>query len=773
MSAEQIKRIETLIDGRLQTLKAKGLSPDSPEYQAEVAELSSMLDVLDTERAKLDESRPREKQEELPVDKPVDKSFLRGAWDEAKSIAAIPAMMGTQAVSGLAGIGGALEGIIPITGGSPVMTGVLAASRLPWMSSSDVSRAAERGAGVTRNVQQIGRKYLPEIVPDSYTAKLLGGLGSAISTSEGISGGLGSLLSGRGLKESIATGAKVYQEGLGNVMGDAAFEATGSPFAATAAMMAPELIEQLLPTKIAAAGRVERLMGTPVDAATAKRIETFKEAGVPEPVRAMVTRTPEDIAEALRLSSMPTGAAKDPLDFKRAEMDRGFADAFQQAIDELNTEQLTKREIGQGIKKELKATKAEELRKIKEAYESYEGADIPLMASNIVGAIDSKRFQDAFAGIPEKMKKTISDKLVEHGVNIDPDAIKSYLGRKVIPGIEHARTEANIRPLTLKSHDDLVHSLNAIYDPANEALTKVLNPLLGAIKDEAKRADDALEYMVSKGSQGKSDIDYIQMAKGLKDEGLDLKSLLKARKMYAQYSNDWGKAGFVGRLLRSKGFNPDEDIIKPSAVMRKLQSEEFGAVENVEKLFAKLETTTEGQKLIDATQSTYLMKIMDDAVQKSKGRLRTASGEGEYQFDVAKMIKAIDKIGKDKLEAVFYDKPRVVERLNKIRQAGEYTLDDVNFVMDSIKGLPIGRVIGGAAGSAFGKPLIGSQIGDTVDKNTVKMSKKQIRKAVKRQMDISDLVKGQYKQFYNTYPSLAGFLGVEALLLEDEITDNE
>lgn len=446
----------------------------------------------------------------------------------------------------------------------------------------------------------------------------------------------------------------------------------------------------------------------------AARIALFNEAGIPY-TRGDITRAlPDQTAEA-RLVESANDPLADPFRARRLEQSEAIKSNLESELAAGVPERAGEsvKEAASARLDEIKANRRALYSSAKEQAESAGG--IPVKTDNIKNAISESNLADIGA-TNENVASSIEKVLARFGVRDS----QLYKGDSVNLSVETA--ERFRRAITAIERSDTSGSASVVLGPVKRAL------------------DDELNLMTDAG---------IGMPPELQ------KTLKEARAAVRQEKTEFSPQSIAGRLtgLKRDGVTP---IVEASRVVPKL----LGPSGTTEDLMRTMQTLSKegdkGKQAIGDLQASAIMQIMD-----------TAFGAGSRQIDGVQTFgpgaykKAVDKIGKDKLNILFADKP---DTLKKLKNIGEIA----KLIQPSSAAVPKGSAMANLdiANKLFGiglaskVPFVGNIIGETlgtISKNAG--TRAQVSKALAAQPN-------QLKfaiEIDRNYPALASALGIAGL----------
>lgn len=447
----------------------------------------------------------------------------------------------------------------------------------------------------------------------------------------------------------------------------------------------------------------------------AARMALFNEAGIPY-TRGDITRAlPDQTAEA-RLVESANDPLADPFRARRLEQSEAIKSNLESELAAGVPEragEATKEALSSQLAK-MKQERRELYRSAKEQAASAGG--VKVVTDRISDSVPIADLEDLAITAPAQIK-ALDTVLMKYGIKEVPEGV-----------------DIAVTPLSIENAERFRKTLNNIERGDQTGASSVA---IGPIK---KALDDELDLMTDAG---------IGIPPALQ------KTLKEARAAVRQEKTEFSPQSIAGRLtgVKRDGVTP---IVEASRVVPKL----LGPSGTTEDLMRTMQTLSKegnkGKQAIGDLQASAIMQIMD-----------TAFGAGSRQIDGVQTFgpgaykKAVDKIGKDKLNILFADKP---DTLKKLKNIGEIA----KLIQPSSAAAPKGSAMANLeiANKLFGLglaskvPFVGNIIGETlgtISKNAG--TRAQVSKALAAQPN-------QLKfaiEIDRNYPALASALGIAGL----------
>jgi len=444
----------------------------------------------------------------------------------------------------------------------------------------------------------------------------------------------------------------------------------------------------------------------------AARMAVFNEADIPYTRGDITKQLPDQTAEA-RLIESSNDPLADPFRSKRlqqSEAIRGSLESELAAGVPERAGEATKEALSSRLN-QMKTERRALYESAKEQAASAGGVDV--VTDRINASIPVADLEDLAITAPSQIK-ALDGILVKYGI------------KPAAEGAEVATT-----PLNIENVERFRKTLNSIERSDQTGASSVA---IGPIK---RALDDELELMTEAG---------VGIPPALRE------TLKQARAAVRQEKTEFSPQSIAGRLsgLKRDGVTP---IIEASKVSPKL----LGATGTKEDLLRTMQTLSQsgqkGKQAIGDLQSTAILQIMDNAFGAGTRQI-----DGVNTFGAGAYKKAVDKIGKDKLNILFANNPAALKKINNISEIAKLIQPSSSAVPkgSAMVNLEIANKLFGL-GLASKVPLVGNLINETIgtiSKNSATRS--QVNKALAAKPDQLKLA----IEINRSYPALAQALGI-------------
>lgn len=372
-----------------------------------------------------------------------------------------------------------------------------------------------------------------------------------------------------------------------------------------------------------------------VDIAQAARRARFESQGIPA-TTGDITQNMEQQTREQRLLNTTTAPAGAEL----REMKAGQSRAFVSAAEELAASLGVSDEAGEAIKAALIGRK-KMLRTRKNALyaEAFEKApelsNIPVMPDQLFQALpDAKSLRRAErAGVSQV--GGLRELLVEFGLDDNPDILAKLAKQGIDP-----------EPLTLGNAEEFRQGMKAL-QRADQ--TGTISAIAG---DVVNKLDDELNLIA-------------EQAQGRELPGEVVNLLKEARATTAHLKTEFAPDDIVGKLVDVQK-KSGQARIEASQVVKHLVKDST-PVEAVQRTVSSLsEAGDPGKKAIRDLQASIVLVALDEAFKAPSRKFGGVETIGGNQF-----ARAVQKIGDDKLAAVFGDNPEGLRKLKALVQTAK------------------------------------------------------------------------------------------------------
>jgi hypothetical protein len=557
--------------------------------------------------ARIDELRATPRNSEVSI---MGRDYLAAVPTIASSAIAEP-------ISGLAGIAGAVSGLVP--GGE---TGAEKGSRF-IAATRDALSIDPLTPGAGRAVEQVGQ--LAEAATKAVRAPVAGLVG------------LGSLLQGADIAANRTR--RLINEGIGPVAGEAVFEVTGSPALGAAVETIPTALLTLLGLKGAerlskpkleglkrgvaerlkrhgidpgdtSGANVERMKSALADdvAAQAERTSAFEELGL-NPTRAQLTRSADDFQRQQEIGKK-TGPVRSALEQQEAKL----AQTFDDAIDNTAGRPVTS---GSTVADEIvgRATRLD--RRINELYadaRAAAGTGEVVNLERLLGQIDDVLPSDrAMKGLPGSIRGNLK--------------VRGVIDNK-----------GNVtRRVSVSEAEDIRKFINDHFDSTSGQGRRAIRELKDALDDDVFRAagDDVFA---------------------------------QARKAKADFESELSAARVSKFDRNNKNLVRDilENKIDPDQLVDKVVFSKTTRASDLRQLRDYLQQSDDGIRAFDDLRAQALDRI------KERAFIGPEDAQGVRALSRDKLQRSIDRIGQERLAVLFTNEERrLLNRILKVAKLRE------------------------------------------------------------------------------------------------------
>lgn len=551
--------------------------------------------------------------------------------------------------------------------------------------------------------------------------------GQGGSTSEIIaSAGLGGALGG-GIEAAFPVlnriGGSLFRRAFGTAPRGPLFDSRGQPTAEMSEAM--RRMNVSLDDLNAQATMTLESVPQGVNPEQAVRAARFQELGIP-PTRGNVTQDFVQQAQEERLASMASNEAAAPLRQLQLDQSEAFISGINSMVDAMGVPA----EVGDNMKlaltgrlENLAARKNQLYRDFAE--NSPQVASMPIIGDNIQNAIADRAELRRIARLPGNSVDALQSLLIEFGVDQTPEAVEAF-----------TKSGGEIIPLNLGNFEEFRQALNQLSDnttPGGRATSAIVGRIKTALDNEVDVVEQSL-------------LDANALDSSIVD------SLREARATVARMKTEFSPQSVVGRLtgFKNDGVTPVIEASKAyDAVMGKSQP-----IEYLQRTVESLRNSPKGKVAIGAMQAETVMRALDTALRAPSRKTSGIQTVGYSQF-----VKALEGVGKDRLDILFADNPRQLARLMMFKEAAQDLTVDARAT---------------PRGSAPVLLDIANRISRTpgiapfVDAVKWFASAGADERAIRRALDARPQMKKAALQIQREYPAIAASLGIAGMTIEDE-----
>jgi len=496
------------------------------------------------------------------------------------------------------------------------------------------------------------------------------------------------------------------------------------------------------------------------DLETTARATLFDDLGIPT-TRSRIEQTPEAFLEERRLGRQVDSSPAQDLRERLAAESQGFKDVSERVADDLGLG----KDAGESIKGALDARRTGEKAKVKALYDELkvksQGRGIPLAGDEVTKSLQDSDVRGLIGRLSEGEIDGLNDRLIEFGIDTDPERVANWVeGRISRAGGLPTKTE--VTPLNALNFNEFRKSLNSLLGPDS---TDELRGVAGKIKEGLDNEINFLEKQLKSGDLGETgeiSLDAIEAAK-------------RATRASALFKQEFGPDKIVNTLIKPKRGSFDEPQILASELVRKMQSprDKIGTEEAIESITDSLRKAgPKGKQALGDFQAATVLDLMEFATKAKSGKL----DGGVIEWSGTNFGKKFDAIGERRLSAIFKDNPQAFNMLKKLRAAGDLktefksvakssgTSDDlINF----FERVPfIKNLFNTAGGVAIGPAAVIA--GEVAESGAKKIKANSVRKAVKKRLATSPVLRQQAQTHRLLYPNILAVLGIESVTTKKE-----
>lgn len=370
--------------------------------------------------------------------------------------------------------------------------------------------------------------------------------------------------------------------------------------------------------------------------AQVERRARFDSQGIPS-TRGNITQDFRDVASEERLAQLVTEDAAIPLRELRAQQSTQFAQGIESMVDALGVPA----DVGETVKLALTG-RLENLRSQKnELYSqigrhSPEVLEMPLFVDGIAEAIPDPRQLRRASKLDGNSIQALEDLLVEYGINQSPEAIEAF-----------TKSGGEVMPLSVGNFEEFRQDLNQLrgggQTPGGARTAQFASDIIKALDSEIDTIDKAL-----------TDASMVS--------GSVSQPLIDARNIVRTMKTEFSDQDLVGKLIATKrdGVTP---VIESSKVWDSVMGRSV-PVERTQRLVKSLtQSGEEGRAALQNLQAATIMRVLDDTLRAPSRK------EGAQQvMSFSQFVNGLNKIGDEKLEAIFSTNPQALTQLRAYRQ---------------------------------------------------------------------------------------------------------
>ncbi len=500
-------------------------------------------------------------------------------------------------------------------------------------------------------------------------------------------------------------------------LGEAAFEATGSPVAAAAAATIPTAAMELLGLK--GAGRARQAVP---EAITPEQAPTLPETGIRATAGEVAQDLPQQKAEQFLLEQ--TGEGGEQLRGYKLAQSREIRDY----LEGVNPDQVDN--VGESIKQALELRESSVAYKRKQAYETLgeltKDLDVRLNTDVVGEALPEARELRGFERTMPNQFKAIDGLLNEFGFDLTPEGMK-----KAVDG------GYDIDPLSVSNMEEFRKALISIEKADQTGLTSTIT---GPIKEALDREFD----LASLALQESGSPDVARAAKNARQSHIALKT-------------EFDDKGLVKQLIDTKGYQSKLPKVEESQVYNKLIAKST-SIEQFNRVVKSLDrAASKGKRAKSQIKAQMMLDLIDSGFSAKSRKI-----DGEQVFGANAFSRRFDEM-EPKLKAIMSDSE--FKKLEKFRK-------DANDLIPPSGALPKGSAgffiealdKAGLFGMMSAIPYAGAATAGFL-KNIGRKSQdlNAFDRAIKSKPEVKDAV----NLISTDYPSLGVALGIPQLL-EDE-----
>lgn len=588
---------------------------------------------------------------------------------------------------------------------------------------------------------------------------LTGGLGAAEGAA--IAAGTGQEIApSAGLGGAVGAGAELVFPRLSRIAGGLFRKVTGKPPAGTLITPDGGVSEDMRKVLDQAGMSIDDLFRYTKEFPQARTPDELVRQGIFDDLeipttRSRITQEQGDFLTERRLSRDTTDASQE-LRNRLVDESAAFNIQAQRQINDLGIPE----NVGDTVKEALEARVKGMDEKASELYgkiaQLNDGAGIPMTGDKVLMGLsnDGKAYSN-YKALPASDRAKVSDLMIEYGLDTNPEAVAAWSKRNAAQGGTFG-LPTTPKSLNTSSFNDLLRDLNAMMDPMN----KQLNSVVGALKSGVNKEIDELDRLIGSGEMG-------LVGKNAKDA---IKAVRRANKYYRAISKVKDEKELVGALIKKRAGSFDEPFILASQVADKIKGGgRFGTVESTDRLVKELRRAgPDGVTALGNIQASVLMDFMEKALPKS-GKLLGETGASALNWSGPGFSRAVDKFGRDKLEALFRNNPEGLARIAKMEVAGQ--LKTAPSAVAKSSGTA-DDMLSATRGMLDGMPLIkeymrmtptGQALNAGLGKGSKKIQEKNARQQTQQMLDSSPVLRDKLEFLKLQYPRIAGLIGASSI----------
>lgn len=466
--------------------------------------------------------------------------------------------------------------------------------------------------------------------------------------------------------------------------------------------------------------------GEGVDIRQAERAARFEEFGA-KPTKGDLTQDFEtQKAEQFLLEATEDSAGRQ---MRMAELEKSQAikDSVSRTVDELGVPEDTARAVKEALstrKGMLKSQRRAAYEKLSEASKS---SDIPVISNNMLEGLPDKGEIRTLASLNPGPFKSLSELLVEFGIDSDPRVAKQL-----------ERQGVEITPLSVSNFESFRKRLNSI---SRADQTGQMEVLVSPIR---RNLDDEIETMTKTLEQS---------------GGPEVSTLAKdARYSHQALKTEFDEKALTNELISPKRRGSNIPKIEDSKVYQKLASKGTAA-EQVDRLVSSLEQAEGGKRALGNLQASMMLDLIDSAFNAS-----TRKVGGTRTFGGAALQKRFKDL-ESKIDIVFRNNPGALRRIKRMNElaadltppSGAVPKGSAGFLQDVFNGLGLYSLSAKIPGAGLLVQYI-SELGE----------KSRNAKTLNRALNAKPELKRTASLIQSDYPSLAAALGIGEALSEPQ-----
>ena len=446
----------------------------------------------------------------------------------------------------------------------------------------------------------------------------------------------------------------------------------------------------------------------------AARQAQFSEAGVPY-TKGDITQGLEQQAAEARLVESASDPLADPFRQRRLEQSQAIGRELE-SIRGAGSAELAGESTKEALSGRLSSMKKERRALYTSAKEQAKSAGgVPVQVDNIAAALPVDDLADLAITAPNQVK-ALDSIMVKYGLK---DAGEDFAGE--------------VTPLSVDNVERFRKSLKAIErSDDTKAITVATSPITKALDDELDLMTDAGVGIPP------------SLAKTLKD----------ARAAVRAEKTEFDPKSLVGRLVGTKK-NSSEQMIEASKIVPKLFAKATPREDLLKTMQSLSRVGEQGRAAIGDLQSSAIMQIMDEAFGASTRKI-----DGVPTFGAGAYNKAVNKIGKDKLNILFNNNPAALKKLKDIEGIAK-------LIQPSGAAIPKGSA---TANLEIANRLFGMSLGAKIPGANIILDMMTTAKgAAQKQRSVAEALAAKPEQLKiaqeidRSYPALAQAFGISGL----------